>query len=426
MSAFQDQQPTVRVRRERRYRPLNAGRFYLVTTVNAPHVSNAGRQRPAWNIAFVVDRSGSMGGGAFDLARQGVEHALALLDGRDSVSVTVYDDQIDTLMTQRQLDHESHQKALRRLRRIAPRGSTDLGGGWLTGCNQLSSIADRVGVAAGSSKPLCRVLLLTDGLANVGITSSDELATHARELARRGITTTTLGVGAHFDEELLGGMADAGGGRYHHIASPSDIPDVFQGELGEMLQMVMRDATLSIRVPGEWDARLMNDLPLEVYAGWVNVSLGSLFSGDSRQLVWEIDMPSATVGDVDAVDIRLTWSSPDGQQSFESRHSDTIQARAVPGDVDSEAGLAIASQIAARAKAEAVRRNRQGDFEGAQQTLQAAMQAIPAPAAAPAVVSDLAVAANELSRRVDAAALKARHAEARYAARSQRDYTKRP
>jgi Ca-activated chloride channel family protein len=422
MSAHGSHEPTVRFRRERRYRPVEASRVHIVTTIQAPQIVDPGRGRPVWDVAFVLDRSGSMGGGAYDLARQGVEHALALLDSRDSVSVTVYDDQVDTVLTQRPLDHETRQKAIRRMRRVGPRGSTDLGGGWLTGCDQLTQIAD----SARAGKPLCRVLLLTDGLANVGITDADELALHARGLARRGISTSTLGVGAHYDEELLGAMADAGGGRYHSIASPADIPIVFQGELGEMLQTAMRDATLSVRLPAGWGVHLLNDLPLEAEHGWVRVPLGNLFSNDSRQLVWEIDLPPATEGHDDAVEARLTWSSPDGLHQFDVECRDVIGARSRPGDVDHEAGYAIATQIAARAKAQAVAMNRRGAVDEARQMLEAALQSIPAPAAAPDVVRDLERATADLSRRASAQVLKARHAEARYAARTQIDYTRRP
>src|SRR4051812_1394615 len=93
--------PELYLRNERRRRPLEAGTFHLLTQVTAPIVENNERQRPPLNLAFVVDRSGSMSGGALDLARQGVEHALRLLDARDRVALVVYDDIVDVLLTLR-------------------------------------------------------------------------------------------------------------------------------------------------------------------------------------------------------------------------------------------------------------------------------------------------------------------------------------
>src|SRR5687768_12131157 len=93
--------PTIRIRHQSKFRPVEAGPFHLLLRVSAPQVVNRERQRPPLDLAFVVDRSGSMSGGAFDLARLGVEHALRLLDEHDTASVVVYDDRIDTLLSQR-------------------------------------------------------------------------------------------------------------------------------------------------------------------------------------------------------------------------------------------------------------------------------------------------------------------------------------
>ena len=83
---------------------------------------------------------------------------------------------------------------------LRPGGSTNLSGGWLRGLEQLRP--------GGGGK----VLLLTDGVANAGITDPGALAELARSAAREGVGTTTIGFGADFDEQLLTALADAGGG----------------------------------------------------------------------------------------------------------------------------------------------------------------------------------------------------------------------
>ncbi|HEX5167323.1 MAG TPA: VWA domain-containing protein, partial [Thermomicrobiales bacterium] len=267
-------EPTIRIRHQSRVRPVESGTYHVLLRVMAPKVMRQERTRPPLDLAFVVDRSGSMSGGAFVLARQGVEHALRLLDERDSVSVVVYDDRIDTLLTQRLLERDARDKAVRRLRRVGPRGSTDLAGGWLTGCDQLAPIADGSRpLRRDDARSIVRTLLLTDGLANVGMTNHDEIAMHAGELARRGISTSTFGTGAGYDEDLLARMADAGRGHFHHIPNAAAIPQVFAGELGEMLELALRDVTLSLRFPAGWQGSLMNDLPLERHGDWIRLSL---------------------------------------------------------------------------------------------------------------------------------------------------------
>lgn len=103
--------------------------------------------------------------------------------------------------------------------KIRTRGITNLSGGWLMGCDRVQS--------QQSSEKLNRVLLLTDGLANRGITEPQVLIKTAREKAEAGIITTTLGFGDYFNEDLLIGMAEAAGGNFYFIQSADDAANVF-------------------------------------------------------------------------------------------------------------------------------------------------------------------------------------------------------
>jgi Ca-activated chloride channel family protein len=419
-----NQEPQINIRRERKYRPLEGGPFHILTTLIAPPVArDAARQRPPLDLAFIVDRSGSMGNGALDLAREGVEHALRLLDERDSASLIVYDDRIETLLTQRRFDADARSKAIRRLRRIQPRGSTDLAGGWLTGCNEIAPIADgsRL-IRSGEEHPICRALLLTDGLANVGMTAPDELATHASELRRRGITTTTFGVGGYYDEELLAAMADAGGGHFHHIPHASAIPQVFAGELGEMLDVALRDATIALRVPHGWNVHLLNDLPVERDDNWLLLRLGEMFSNDSRSHVWAVELPAASHGHEEAFDIRLRWSDATGTHTFEQRLSHIVTASHSPGEPDGRVAEAMAQQMAARARYEAVRFNKRGDYAGAREVLMRTRMAMPQHADAQIVAEEILADVDVLSAPASPIDQKRLYSKARHAQRSRRDY----
>jgi Ca-activated chloride channel family protein len=417
--------PTVRMRGERHERPLDPGAFYLLLRVTAPEVRDRERERPPLDLAFVVDRSGSMAGGAFELARAGVEHALRLLDGRDSVSLVVYDDQIDTLQSQRLLDRESRDTVERRLRQIGPRGSTDLAGGWLTGCDQLAPLVDGTRrLREDGARSLVRALLLSDGLANVGMTDAGEIARHAAELARRGISTTTFGVGAHYDEELLAGMADAGQGHFHHIPTARSIPDVFAGELGEMLQVALRDVVLELRFPKSWRARLLNDLPIEHRDGWTSLRLGELHSSESRALLWELDLPPAVDGQRDTIDIRLSWCEPDGTRSFEDILTHDIAASHFPGEPDAEVQEELARMLGAQARVEAIRFNKLGQYDQALASVRRAVAAMPASAAGRAMAGELMrEVAPVVARQADPAELKRHYAYSRNVRRSRRDYS---
>ncbi|MEO7665060.1 MAG: VWA domain-containing protein, partial [Candidatus Limnocylindrales bacterium] len=213
-------------------------RFVLVE-LDAPPAATQHR-RDAVNIAFVLDRSGSMGGQKIELARRAIETAIDRLLPDDRFAVIAYDDNIDVVVASTPASREAKDGAIRQVRRIDARGSTDLGAGWLKGAEQvaLHQTAGREGIH--------RILLLTDGLANQGMTDPAELARHAGELRARGVGTTTFGVGEDFDETLLQGMADAGGGHFYYIERPEQITDLIASEVGELLEVVARDAAIEI------------------------------------------------------------------------------------------------------------------------------------------------------------------------------------
>jgi Ca-activated chloride channel family protein len=232
---------TFDIRRDRAYvrYPCRSTR-YLVVHLAAPDAPHRSDRLPV-NISLVLDRSGSMGGPKIRLAKEAVERALATLDPGDRFSVVAYDDTIDVVVPSAAATADARAAAGEALRRVDARGSTNLFGGWMRGCEQ---VALHVG-----GEVVSRALLLTDGLANVGVTDRFELETHAAELRRRGVATSTFGVGHDFDEALLEAMATAGGGNFYYIQDARQIGDFMTSELGEALEVVARDVRLEVVVP---------------------------------------------------------------------------------------------------------------------------------------------------------------------------------
>jgi Ca-activated chloride channel family protein len=90
------------------------------------------------NVALVIDRSGSMGGQKIRLARDAATQAIRMLRQEDRFSVVVYDDIADVLVASTQATAEAREEAIRRIEGVESRGSTDLGSGWLKGCEQVA------------------------------------------------------------------------------------------------------------------------------------------------------------------------------------------------------------------------------------------------------------------------------------------------
>ncbi|MDF2759336.1 MAG: hypothetical protein K0S99_1968, partial [Thermomicrobiales bacterium] len=198
----------------------------LVRIIAAPGDETETSRAAPLDVAFVLDRSGSMQGGKLDLAKEGVDLAVARLRDADRAALVVYDDEVDTVQPLAPATPRLKSSLRLALHGVDPGGSTYLSGGWIAGCQQLAE-ATTVANADATATRIRRVILLTDGLANVGILDPGMLARHAGELRRRGIATTTVGVGQDFDEGLLSAMAEAGGGNFQYVANPEGLRAFF-------------------------------------------------------------------------------------------------------------------------------------------------------------------------------------------------------
>jgi Ca-activated chloride channel family protein len=379
-------------------------RYALVSLV-APQTTHTHSREPV-NVAFVLDRSGSMGGKKIQLARQAVEHALKLLRNDDRFSLIAYDDQIDVLVSSTFATREALTNARARLATIDARGSTDLCGGWLAGCEQVAQHLKDEGIG--------RCLLLSDGLANQGITDHGEILNHARELRQRGVITSTFGVGADFDERLLQQMADAGAGHFYFIERAVQIPDLFASELGETLEIVARGVTLTIETPAAVQAHMLNQFEITGRPERLVVQVGDLVSGQELSVVAAFDFPPGQEGNRMAA--TFTVADKAGQALSES----VTQAWTFASDAENAAqprnravDEAVGELHAARAQAKAVELNRQGDYDAAGQLLEEVARTIQSYAGASVklrqVVVDLHEAAHSASAAMSPLMMKAMH-----------------
>ncbi|MFH1467076.1 MAG: VWA domain-containing protein [Pseudomonadota bacterium] len=330
---------------------------HVRVAIEAPEAPARG-QRPPVNVAFVLDRSGSMGGGKFRLAQAAVEQAIARLDARDRFAVVVFDSELDLVFPSRPATGGARQEAVAALSRYRPRGSTDLGGGWLMGCGQVAEhlAAEAVG----------RCMLLTDGQANVGIVDPETLCHHARELRGRGVSTSTFGVGQDFYEHMLGPMADAGGGAFQYIESAEEIPRIMDRELGETLEVVARRVVLELSLPAGVTITALGPYDVELGPGLARVGLPDLVSAQLFELPIKLGLPAGPNGE----DLRIGLRLLDAEgvlAGLEARLDFTWvsgeAAKAQPRDVAVD--RFVAERYAARAMQEASRRNREGDYKGA-------------------------------------------------------------
>jgi Ca-activated chloride channel family protein len=354
---------TLRARQDRHLvRPNYRSNRFVLVDITAPTSRRAPTREPL-NAAFVLDRSGSMAGRKIGLARDAIDASIGALSEQDRFAVVSYDEHIDVVAPSAPATDSARSAAREALARIDARGSTNLFEGWMRGCQQ---VADHQGGTAG----MHRVLLMTDGLANVGVTDPEELVRHATELGRRGIATWTFGFGSDFDEALLERMAVAGGGQSFYVEDPAQIRDYITGAVGEALDVVARDVALRVEAGEGVVVEPLRLFRAHVEAPATVVELGDLVSGQHLRLVLRLNFPYGDVGRERTVRLSLTdregvFRGSEAELTFEyaDHRANDLQGR------DREVDREVARTFAARARKAAAEHNKAGSYRLAEEAL---------------------------------------------------------
>lgn len=381
---------------------------HLTIQITAPGKHTPANERPPVSVALVLDRSGSMDGKKIEMAREAVAHAIKLLHEQDRLAVIVYDDRVETLLGAAPASAQTKKTALARLRRVEARGSTDLSGGWFTGVDAISAASPVSGAG------VTRALLLTDGLANQGIINVDELVAAARTFREKGVTTSTFGVGADFDEELLSQIATEGGGHFYFIEKPKQIPDFLTSELGETLEIVARDVVLDITCSTGVEAMVLSGFATDASAGRVRVRLGDLVADQEITLAVAVSCAPHLLESTASVDCRVTdrdaalYGEP---MRIEWRAADAGANESQP--VNQAVLVAVAEVLAERARATALAANRRGEYDEARRVIRDMIEHLlslaPGNRQIIAIVDRLRRDEAELGEAMDAVLRKSRH-----------------
>lgn len=205
----------------------------------------------------------------------------------DSIALITYDTTVQIVLPARPTTAETLAKLRTSLAGLHTGSSTNLEGGWLAGAD----------AAASAGLPRMRALLVTDGLANVGETHPIALCRHARELRERGLFTSTIGVGADFNEVLLLQIAEYGGGNFHFVDEPEQFEPVLARELGEALAPFAEEISVHVTVRPRAECHVLGEkLVHPADDGWI-VRVGSLAAGRTTDLVVRVDPPLAVISD---------------------------------------------------------------------------------------------------------------------------------
>ncbi|MBD2259414.1 VWA domain-containing protein [Pseudanabaena sp. FACHB-2040] len=326
-------------------------------------------ERPPLNLNIALDRSGSMSGSKLDYAKQAACYAIENLLPCDRISITLFDTHVKTLIPSTLATDKA--KILEALRSVTAGSSTALHAGWVEGGTQVGQYLH--------AEHLNRVILLSDGLANVGETQPDAISSDVSGLAKRGVSTSALGVGNDYDEDLLEAMARSGDGNFYHIESPDRLPAIFENELMGLSATLGRQVNLGLTPQnGVVIKDMLNDLDTTEAGAY---KLPNLVVGVPINLVVRLQIPAMSQIS-ELCQICLSWDDPN--QSERQSLQVILQMPVVKAEQMSdfpahpEVQEQVALLMAARARKEAIDRADAGDLVGASRSLRHAQSMIAA------------------------------------------------
>ena len=257
------------------------------------------RRTPA-NIAIVIDRSGSMQGDKIKQAKEAARMAVGRLDGNDIVSIVAYDDTVSVLVpATKASDRES---ILAGIDRIEAGGSTALFAGVSKGAEEVRKFLthDRVN----------RVILLSDGLANVGPDTPGALGDLGASLVKEGISVTTLGLGLGFNEDLMSKLAARSDGNHAFIEHSKDLTKIFKYEFGDVLSVVAQEVLVTITCkPGVRPVKVLGR-SADIAGQRVVASINQLYSNQEKYLMLEVEVPEGAVNTtLDIANVKVTYAN---------------------------------------------------------------------------------------------------------------------
>lgn len=335
-----------------------------LTAADAPVTEGT---RPPLNLALVLDVSPSMDSIAFgasqavrpiEQAKEAARLLIARLAPTDRVALVIYASTATILMPSSPIG-ECRDRALQLLAGVHTReSSTALHAGWLHGAQ---AIAEHVAPNVQS-----RILLLSDGGANEGERRSEALGAHANRLLNEaGISTSTYGVGQHFNEDLMTTMGQSGGGQAFYAAEASELAAYFDTELNLMAHCVARQIEVSVTAPTEGTLSWLTGRPNDQG----QVRLSDLVAGTNSWALASLRLPATTAGTALPLRAQARWVDAQGNP-----HEASVEIQVLLGAEAGAEDTLVAERVreaeAARLQRAAREQVARGDFAGATATVQ--------------------------------------------------------
>ncbi len=340
------------------------GRVYLRLSLSALTNAHSEKRTPV-NVALVLDRSGSMKGERLAAAKQAAKMALNRLSNDDFVSVVAYNHGVQTVQSAGRL--VEYEQLKRRIDQLQADGRTALYAGVVEGGRQVREFI--------SNEKVSRVILLSDGLANVGPSRPDELASLGQKFGSEGISVTTIGLGLQYNEDLMSKLALASDGNHAFAEKPDDLARIFASEFGDVLSVVATDVIINIECRTGFTPKRVLGRNAKIDGNRIQLRLNQLYGGQEKYVIVELSAPaSRSVGLADIADVKVDYldlkTKTRAAVDRQVRTKFTNDSKSATASINKGVMTQVTTQIATERNEKAVSLRDKGDIKGARALLQ--------------------------------------------------------
>jgi Ca-activated chloride channel family protein len=322
------------------------------------------QKRTPVNVALVLDKSGSMEGEKIAKAKEAAIAAINRLGSGDVISIVAYDSTVSVICPATKLNDKEW--VIQQVRRIEAGGSTALFAGVSKGAEELRKFLDKNRVN--------RVVLLSDGLANVGPQSPSELGALGASLMKEGISVSTMGLGMDYNEDLMMKLARNSSGNHVFIKQADDLVRVFNHEFNDVLSVVAQEVAIDIRVAeGVRAVRVLN-VDAEINGQQVIAQMNQLYSEQEKYVMLELEVPATRAGKSrEVAEVRVSYANM--QTKTTDRLTSTVSANFSESlaEVDAKRNALVCAaavlQVSNYQNKLATALRDQGDIDGARKLL---------------------------------------------------------
>ncbi|MCA9635621.1 MAG: VWA domain-containing protein [Myxococcales bacterium] len=318
------------------------------------------------NLAIVLDKSGSMAGEKLEKAKTSALHLLDRLRPDDLVSVVAYDGRVRMLVPATRVSER--RRIAEAILGVQAHGSTALFAGVSKGVGEVRKFLRQ--------NQVNRVILLSDGKANVGPSSPNALGRLGAACAKERIAITTVGLGLGYNEDLMVQLAMRSDGNHAFAADASDLERLFAAELGDITSVVAQGALVRIDLaPGVRPMRVLNREAM-ITGRTITYTQGQVYGGQEKFVLIEAEVgPGVAGADQPLATVTTTYLDLlSGQSELDRR---VVALRFTDSVMEADAAM-VPSVLVAHTEAIANERNRlaldlrdRGEVLQAQRLLQA-------------------------------------------------------